>query len=884
MNKTQDPQPAEGSQKRFHSFFEHNPLMCFIINDHGIVLDVNAHGVQELGYTRDELVGLSVLNVFHPDDLEKVKKQIAECLQKPSEMHSWELRKIRKNRDVIWVREVGRSIEDKDRKPVILISCENITSQRLIEEEMKNSKANLQAVIENTKDIIWSVDKDCRILAMNSQFMNMFSLAYQKRLSVGINILEHIPDELKPVWKNLYQRAFRGEHFTIEQHYDFADISMDTAISFNPIVAQDGTIAGAAVYSRDITETKKHESAMREIEERYRQMFDKNQAVKWLIDPETGNIVDANSAASDFYGYSPEKLKTMKVSDINILPPDEIQKKLIDAQAGYGTFNFKHRLASGDIRDVELHTGPIVVKGKRLLFSIIHDVTERNKAEKALRESEEKFRSIFENIAEGIYQATESGQFLTVNSSLVKMLGYTSADEVMRLNLDRDVYIDPEDRIALNRETRLKGKSYYVEVKWKKKDGAVFQVRLNDRAVFGPQGDFQYYEVTVEDVSEQRKLEEHLLQSQKIESIGRIAGGVAHDMNNMLAVILPTAEMLKTLSNDPELVKNYADVISGSARRAADIVKQLLVFSRKTPQRMSPMDLNELIKETRKMLEHVIGKDIRIETELETDLPYIEADVTQMQQILMNLSVNARDAMTSSGLLFIGTRHVWLDENACRNKENITPGNYIELKVSDTGIGVPDEIIPKIFDAFFSTKRAGQGTGLGLSVVKSIVLKHRGHIEVVSKPGHGTTFTIYLPIPEQFAQASRLDTSRDLPKGNESILIVDDEEEILKVAVKIFTDLGYRVKTAVNGIAAIENYQSEPSDLVILDIQMPGIDGRETLKRLRQFNPDVKALYTTGYAKPEILSAIEQAKEADVIQKPFSIQELAKAVRKALAT
>lgn len=882
MNKVQDPRPASGTEKRFHSFFEYNPLMCFMIDDHGIVLDVNAQGAQELGFTRDELVGLSVLNVFHTDDKEKVKRHVEECLQKPSETHSWELRKVKKNREVIWVREVGRSIDDAEGKPVILISCENITAQRQLEIEMKNSKANLLAVIENTTDVIWSVNKECRVLAMNTRFKDLFHMAYQIRLVPGMNILEHIPDELRPVWKSYYQRAFRGERFTMEQHFDFAGISIDMEISFNPIVDADGSITGASVFSRDVTEIKKRESAMREIEERYRQMFDKNQAVKWLIDPNTGTIVDANSAAAEFYGYPLEKLKTMKITDINAMPPEEIRKKIVDAQAGYGTFIFKHRLAKGDLRDVEVHTGPIVVKGKRLLFSIIHDVTERKKTEQKLRESEEKYRSIFENIAEGIYQASEDGQFLTVNSSLVKMLGYGSTNEVMKLNLNRDIYADPEDRVALNRETRMRGKSYYVEVKWKKKNGTVFQVRLNDRAVFDPRGGFQYYEVTVEDISEQRKLEEHLLQSQKIESIGRIAGGVAHDMNNMLAVILPTAEMLKTLSNDPELVRNYADVISGSARRAADIVKQLLVFSRRTPARVSPMDLNELINETRKMLEHVIGKNIRIETDLEADLPYIEADMTQMQQILMNLSVNARDAMSGSGVLFIGTRHVWLDEKACRNKENIAPGNYIELKVSDTGAGVPEEIIPRIFEAFFSTKRAGQGTGLGLSVVKSIVLKHRGHIEVDSLINQGTAFTIYLPIPEGYAQASRLEASKDLPKGHESILIVDDEEEILKVAEKIFSDLGYRVRTASNGMNAVEIYRSEQADLVLLDIQMPGIDGRETLKRLRQINPVVKALYITGYAKPEVLSAIEQTKEAVVIQKPFSIQEMAKAVREAL--
>ena len=873
---------ASAVVSRYQSFFEYNPLMCFIVNDEGVVKDVNVLGAEELGYSKDELIGESVLNVFHPEDRDKVRQHVAVCLRALEQMHSWELRKIRKKGDIIWVREVGRAIKDTDGSTLVLITCENISKQKHIEDEAKTSKANLSAVIENTKDVIWSVDNGFRILTLNTRFKELFFLAYQKHPSPGMNIVEQVPVDIRSLWESFYRRAFRGEQFTVEQHYEFAGLSLDTEISFNPIVAPDGSISGAAVYSRDVSEAKKRESTLREIEERYYQMFDKNQAVKWLIDPDTGAIVDANSAAAEFYGYPLEKLKTMNVLNINIMTKEELFKKIVDAQAGYGTFYFKHRLARGAIRDVELHTGPIVVKGKRLLFSIIHDITERKNAEKALRESEAKYRSIFENIAEGIYQATEDGQFLTINPSLVKMLGYDSADEVMKLNLGGDVYENTEDRIALNRETRIKGNSYSVEVNWKKKDKTLFRVRLNDRAVLDEAGTFQYYEVTVEDVSEQRKLEEHLIQSQKIESIGRIAGGVAHDMNNMLAVILPTAEMIKNLSDDPELVRKYSEVISGSARRAADIVKQLLVFSRKTASRMSPLDLNGLIIETRQMLEHVIGKDIHIQTELEDELPYLEADLTQLQQVLMNLSVNARDAMNGSGTLHISTRQIWLDEIACRDKENLSYGNYIELKVSDTGTGIPNEIVTKVFDAFFSTKRAGQGTGLGLSVVKSIILKHRGHIEVDSRLNHGTTFTIYLPMPERYASARTLKEPTESPRGNESLLIVDDEEEILKVGEKIFNDLGYQVSTAVNGIQAIEIYRQNKIDLVLLDIQMPGIDGRETLRRLREIDPTAKALYITGYARPDLLREIEQNKEAEIIQKPFSIREMAKAIRKTL--
>ncbi len=874
--------PSIDSHKIFRSFFEYNPLMCFIVTSEGLVRDVNIVGAEELEYTKEELLGKSVFGVFYPDDKEIVKRLLSECLREPHRMHSWELRKIKKKGGVIWVREAARVIEDEVGSPLVLISCENITSHRHVEEELKKNKAALQAVIENTSDFIWSVDLHFRILTMNSRFRDMFQLAYKTRLATGLHVLEPVPQDVRLVWEKFYIRAFRGEQFRTEQHFDLPGMALDVEINFNPIVNESGLVSGASVFARDITESKRKETALREIEERYRQMFDENKAVKWLIDPETGAIVDANSAASEYYGYPLEKLRTMTIFDINTSPSEKIRSKMVDAQISFGTYNFRHRLADGEIRDVELHTGPIIVKGKRLLFSIIHDVTERRRSEQALKESEEKYRSIFENISEGIYQATEDGRFITINPSLVKMLGYASAEDVMRLNLDHDIYVHEDDRKELNRMTLAKGKSSYVEVNWKKKDGTVFLVRLNDRAVYDSSGRFQYFEVTVEDVSEQRKLEQHVIQSQKIESMGRIAGGVAHDMNNMLAVILPTAEMLKSFPQDTELVKNYAEVISSSARRAADIVKQLLVFSRKAPERMSPMDLNALIRETRKMLEHVIGKDIKIQTELEAELPYIEADVTQMQQILMNLSVNARDAIVGSGTLLITTRHVWLDERACRDKENLQTGHYVELKVSDTGSGIPEDILPKIFDAFFSTKHAGQGTGLGLAVVKSIVLKHRGAIEVHSTPGKGSTFTVFLPVMDRYAETSLAELSKDSPKGTERLLIVDDEVEILHVTDKIFSDLGYRVKTAESGTQAVEMYKESGFDLVLLDIQMPGIDGRETFRRLREIDPKVKVLYTTGYAKPEVISAIEQHREAAIVQKPFSIQELAKAIREAL--
>ncbi len=761
-------------------------------------------------------------------------------------------------------------------------SFRDITVRRKAEENLKESQANLLAVMENTEDSIWSIDPEYKILTVNSTFRKLFSLAYGAALAPGMIITDYLPAETKTVWIDLYQRALRGEQFTIQQHFEFAGMAIDVDVSFNPIYSPSRDITGVSVFSRNVTEKKKTEDTLRENEERYIQMFEKNRAMKWFVDPETGQIVDANPAAAEFYGYSLEQLKSMNIFQINILPKHEVLGAMDRARAAkQNHFQFRHCLASGEIRDVEVHSGPVMVRGRKLLFSVIHDITERNLAEDALRRSEEKYRSIFENIAEGIYQSTEDGRFLTVSPSLIRMLGYQSAEEVMQLNLNSDVFADANIRAALNRQTRKNGVNLYAEVNWKKKDGSVFSILLNDRAVYDAQGKFQYYEVTVEDISERKKLEQHLFQAQKTESIGRIAGGVAHDMNNMLAVILPTAEMLKQFSHDSELVKKYAEVISNSTRRASEIVKQLLVFARQKPPKMASMKLNELIRETQKMLDHFIGKNIKIELHLET-LPLIEADMTQLQQVLMNLCVNARDAMPKGGVLRIATRIVHLNEAACRFKENLSPGYHVEWRVSDTGCGMAQELISKIFEAFFSTKEVGQGTGLGLAVVKSIVLNHHGSIEVESLPDHGATFIIFLPIPQTQLEPILTDTMEDAPKGAGSILIVDDEEEILRVCTQLLSGLGYRVFSAGNGPDALTAYRAHPTDLVLIDIQMPGMDGRETLKQLRLINPMVKAMYLTGYASPEILKSIDRTREAEVIEKPFSTDELAKAIRKKL--
>ena len=750
---------------------------------------------------------------------------------------------------------------------------------------------------------------------------------------------------------------------------------------------------------------------LKELEIRYSEIFERNLAVKLLIDPSTGAVVDANSAAAAFYGYTVETLRSMNIADINLLDKEAVNVEMESARRMHRNhFRFQHRLADGSIRDVEVHSSPVSVDGKTLLFSIIHDVTEkataveqarayasqvqaimessqdivfaldrefkylafnknhwnamhaiygvdlkvgenilqymrvhgddekarkdiqralngehfvieqiygdekrqrtffeasynpirsasgevtgvavfvrditdRRQYEEAIEQSEKKYRSIFENIAEGIYQATEDGVFLTVNPALVRMLGYESIDEVMELNLNRDIFARESDRLSLNVKTRQQGVAVYTEVDWKARDGSIFQVRLKDRAVYDENGKFVYFEVTVEDVSERRRLEQQLIQAQKIESIGRIAGGVAHDMNNMLAVILPTAEMLSFSADDPAAVKSHAELISNTAKRASEIVKQLLVFARQSPVRMTAVDVHQVVRETCSMMRHVLGPNITIDLRLDPKPCMTEADATQLQQVLINLLVNARDAIGIRGIIRISVEPVEMTPEMGKSHGDLRPGSYIRMKVSDNGSGIAPEVLPFIFEAFYSTKKIGQGTGLGLAVVKSIVMKHNGHIEVVSENAHGSTFTLYLPVPQGYAWNQEPSVSSEYEHGHESILVVDDETDIRVMLERLLGDLGYRVTTASNGDEAIELFRKGPTDVVLLDIQMPGRDGRAVFHELQKISPNLRGVYMSGYAKPEIIQAIEESSEAIFMEKPFTIQDLSRVIREAL--
>lgn len=392
------------------------------------------------------------------------------------------------------------------------------------------------------------------------------------------------------------------------------------------------------------------------------------------------------------------------------------------------------------------------------------------------------------------------------------------------------------------------------------------------------------YVHVLKDITLQKKLEQQLLQAQKMESMGTLAGGIAHDFNNILAAIIPNAEMIKRKLPSEDALYKRAEMIEKAARRAADLTRQLLSFSRKWKSGVTVLNLNQSIGATADLLARLINKNISFETRLPPDAWNIEANETQIAQVLLNLALNACDAMPKGGVLAFATVNTTLDEVSCRTKLGLRPGRYVCVSVSDTGIGMKRELLERVFEPFYTTKELGKGTGLGLSVVYGIVKNHSGHIEVQSEVGRGTVFNVYFPATDWPLRREKAAPDADLPRGEGKILVADDEDMVRTMLCDLLQELGYQVVPARDGAEALDIYRARHHeiDLVILDMIMPKLDGGETYTLLKQMNPEIKAILSSGYSQEGKVQEIVKEGISGFIQKPYSTAEIARVIRDTL--
>jgi PAS domain S-box-containing protein len=600
-------------------------------------------------------------------------------------------------------------------------------------------------------------------------------------------------------------------------------------------------------------------------EERYRTMFERTSAVALIIDPDRGVILDANAAAAAFYGWSREQLAGKPVSEVVVA----VRAARSGGVEGPPVVE-EHRTAGGEVRQVEVYSGLVAMPRRPLQFAIIHDLTRRIAAERALESSEARYRTLLNEASDGVIVTDLDWRFIDVNPRACAMLGYDRA-ELLELRVSDLLTADELTRQPLPDAEMLRGGTVLQARCVRRKDGTCLDAEISSRL-----REDGLVQAMMRDIGERQRLEERLRQAQKMEAVGQLTGGIAHDLNNVLGVIIANTDLVRDVlgSDRRDLHPDLAE-IRRAAGRGAEMIRKLLGFSRQSSLEIGPLDLAQAVGEIVDTLRRLLPTNITIERGGPRAGIVVRADRNALEQVLMNLATNARDAMPDGGTL-----HIAVDESPADDPA----GRHGCVTVRDTGHGMPPEIVARVFDPFFTTKPPPLGSGLGMAMVYGLVRQQEGTVQIESTPEAGTTVTVRLPaVSSDAVPGASSDLQRRLPTGTESILLVEDEPSLRTAGSRILERLGYTVHTADNGEEALAYFREprHPIDLVVSDIMMPQRDGRALYDALRARGDLVRFLFTTGYGGTMVAGLGEEG-APPLLRKPWTAEELAVKVREVL--
>ena len=785
-------------------------------------------------------------------------------------------------------------------------------------------RAYLEQLVECAPEAISILDPEYRITRLNGEFTRIFGFGPEEALGQRIDSLI-VPPDRSAETRWIGELLVKGQKVVLETKRQRKDGTLlDVFISAAPIMSDGKKVAMCVLY-RDITEQKRTEalhSALHRITQETSTAEDLPEfyaAVHEIVgelmcarnfyiaiyDPLTQLLsfpyfedeIDSKPAAGKLgKGLTEYVLRTgepllctpevfedlVKQDEAESIGAPSLDWLGVPLKAGNNAFGVVAvQSYSANVRFGEKEKEILTFVSQQLASAI-----EYKRNEEALRRSEARYRSLVQSAVYGIYRSSLEGRFFDVNPALIAMLGYDSAEEILALDPKSDVFLEASEQERVMREFQRGARLDNVEVRWKRKNGGAITVRLSGRVVNNPGETAEVVEIIAEDITERRVLENQFRQAQKMEAVGRLAGGVAHDFNNLLMVISGYAEVLLEQTRKGNPLYPKIEAIHQAADRATNLTHQLLAFSRKQLLELKVVDLNIIIEDMERLLRPLIGENIELQTQLAPDLGRTRADAGQIEQVLMNLVVNAKDAMPRGGKIIIHTANAALNNDDRRREYSyLQPGSYVVLSVSDTGEGMDKETQLRIFEPFFTTKEKGKGTGLGLSTVYGIIKQSRGYVLVESEPGQGTTFRIYLPRVEDALEPTHaVGAARTHAGGSETVLLVEDEESVRQLVRETLESKGYKILEADNGEAALQIVagHSGTIDMLITDVVMPGMSGRELSARLCASRPQTKVLYLSGYTEDAIVHEGVVDPDTAFLQKPFTLQMLARKVREVL--
>jgi two-component system, cell cycle sensor histidine kinase and response regulator CckA len=880
------------SESKFRNLFENSLMGISAATPEGRLVQVNLAYAQMYGYDdpkkmMDEVNDVGQQLYANPKD----RKEVLQILAEKGVMEPKEVEVVRRDGTHFFVLVSARVIRDADGK--ILYYQANhidITERKRAESVLQESEERYKALFERSLDLVYVCDFKGNFIDANDAALNL--LGYKKEEIGSLNFASLLSEDQLPlafkvtqeiketgIQKNLAEfklRCRNGKELILE--------SKGSAIISNGIIVAIQSIA------RNITERKQAEEALRETRDYLDNLLSFANAPIMVWDNKN-KITKFNMAFERLTGYTmydvigkhPEMLfssdKREKIS--TLISRTSNGENLISVEVPV-------RCKDGSTRIVLWNTANIyTVDAKTITATIAHgqDITKRKQVEEELQESELRFRSLYENATIGIYRTTPDGKILLANPVLVKMLGYPSFEKLAERNLEKDGFESPSQRKEFLEKIERDGVVHGHDSKWIRQDGKAIFVLDNARAIRDSQGKTLYYDGTVEDITERKQMEEGLRQMQKLEGLGTLAGGIAHDFNNILGIILAYNTSIQQFKNNAKKLNLATETIAKAVDRGKTLVQQILTFARKTETSFGAVNVNDVVMEIMTMIFETFPKVLTYAQNFEKGISFINADRSQLHQALLNLCVNARDAMPNGGLLSINTRMV--SSVSLRTQHpNADTSSYVCIEVIDTGEGMNEETRKRIFEPFFTTKGIGKGTGLGLSVVFGVVQTHKGFIDVESELGKGTTFRLYLPVSQVTEPIvdEEEETLAEISGGTETLLVVEDEEMLMMSLRMVLEEKGYNVFSAKDGLEALKVYQEKKKEisLVMTDLGLPTITGLEVSQRIRKINPDEHIIIATGFLDPEMKTQFQEAGIEHFLLKPYDLRKVLKEIRTVL--